>query len=83
MKVQEFRYEDLHYWANYVPTAKKKETSREISIENLERWSKNWKYKNKNEDLKCKVCDYNGKKNTTMEKHMNTKHVDDKGSKKT
>ena len=77
VKVKEFRYDNLYYWANY---GKKKDAAREISIEVLERGSQPRKYKSKHDDLECEVCDYCCKKNTTMAKHMNTKHGGSKDS---
>ena len=62
MKVKRFNY------------GEKKDAAREISMEDLERCSKPRKYQSKHDDLECELCDYCCKKNTTMSKHMNTKH---------
>ena len=68
----EFRYEDVKYWDNFRPSSEKS-TEKEISIEDLERWSKDRKY-NYDNKIDFTVCDYNSKKESTMKRHMNTYH---------
>lgn len=67
------RYEDVMHWADYKQPSEKKESHREISIEDLERGSKHRTPKD-DTNINCEVCDYICKKKLTMSKHMNTKH---------